>query len=151
MLFAGIGGQNGGFPDVPARFPDNLERFLDDLGRLLGGLERFLEHLERLLDGPERFLEHLERLLDGPERLMERLGRFPDGREMAGLRRESLEWCRGKAGFWGQNALDCDTTSGAIWRNSGNYTQNAFPNINIVVRDIGKLLPSVGIICPFQG
>jgi hypothetical protein len=137
MLFAGIGGQNGGFPDVPARFPDNLERFLDDLGRLLGGLERFLEHLERLLDGPER--------------LMERLGRFPDGREMAGLRRESLEWCRGKAGFWGQNALDCDTTSGAIWRNSGNYTQNAFPNINIVVRDIGKLLPSVGIICPFQG
>jgi hypothetical protein len=137
MLFAGIGGQNGGFPDVPARFPDNLESFLDDLGRLLGGLERF----------PER----LERLLDGPERLMERLGRFPDGREMAGLRREGWEWCRGKAGFWGQNALDCDTTSGAIRRNSGNYTQNAFPNINIVVRDTGKLLPSVGIICPFQG
>ena len=123
MLFAGIGGQNGGFPDVPARFPDNLERFLDDLGRLLGGLERFLEHL----------------------------GRFPDGREMAGLRREGWEWCRGKAGFWGQNALDCDTTSGVIRRNSGNYTQNAFPNINIVVRDIGKLLPRVGIICPFQG
>jgi hypothetical protein len=37
---------------------------------------------------------------------------------MAGLRRESLEWCRGNAGFWGQNALDCDTTSGAIRRDS---------------------------------
>jgi len=49
---------------------------------------------------------------------MERLGRFTDRREMAGLRRESLEWCRGNAGFWGQNALDCDTTSGAIRRDS---------------------------------
>jgi hypothetical protein len=38
---------------------------------------------------------------------------------MAGLRRESLEWCRGNAGFWGQNALDCDTTSGAIRRDVG--------------------------------
>ena len=50
---------------------------------------------------------------------MERLGRFTDRREMAGLRRESLEWCRGNAGFWGQNALDCDTTSGAIKRDVG--------------------------------
>jgi hypothetical protein len=37
---------------------------------------------------------------------------------MAGLRREGLERCRGKAGIWGQDIPACATNCGATIRDS---------------------------------